>query len=337
MPTTSGKTGALDRTAKEILYQTMRLIRRFEERVVELVNSDEIAGVTHEYIGQEAVATGICAALRRDDVITSTHRGHGHLIAKGGDPARMMAELMGRTSGYNRGRGGSMHIADVSLGIYGANGIVGAGVPFAAGAAWAARHSGVDRIAVAFFGDGALNQGVLLETFNLASVWSLPVLFVCENNLYAVTMPASAATAGDPVTRAQSFNMRARSVNGMDVEEVAIAAREEVELMRGGKGPAFLECKTYRFVGHHTAERTMKLTYRTADEIASWVAKDPLRMEAERIGPAAVDRIDREVEAELERAIAFARQAPMPSPETALDDMYANPMPGLPAKGWSDA
>lgn len=337
MATISGQTKMLDRPAKERLYQTMRLIRRFEERVVELVNSDEIAGVTHEYIGQEAVATGVCAALRSDDVITSTHRGHGHLIAKGGDPARMMAELMGKTTGYNRGRGGSMHIADVSLGIYGANGIVGGGVPFAAGAAWAARHSGLDRVAVAFFGDGALNQGVLLETFNLASIWSLPVLFVCENNQYAVTMPASAATAGEPVARAQGFNMRARSVNGMDVEEVAIAAREEVQVMRGGGGPAFLECKTYRFVGHHTAERTMKLTYRTADEIASWVAKDALRMEAERIGPEAVDRIDREVEVQLERAIEFARRSPIPAPETALDDMYANPRPGLPAKGWSDA
>ncbi|MHB8590037.1 MAG: thiamine pyrophosphate-dependent dehydrogenase E1 component subunit alpha [Candidatus Dormibacteraceae bacterium] len=331
------QTVVLDGPTKEHLYKTMRVIRRFEERVVELVNSDEIAGVTHEYIGQEAVATGVCAALRTDDVITSTHRGHGHVIAKGGDPARMMAELMGRTTGYNRGRGGSMHIADVSLGIYGANGIVGAGVPFAAGAAWAARHSGSDRLAVAFFGDGALNQGVLLETFNLASVWSLPVLFICENNHYAVTMAISASTAGDPVTRAKSFDMRARSVDGMDVEAVALAAGEEVALIRGGGGPAFLECQTYRFVGHHTAERTMKLTYRTAEEVASWVAKDPLRMEAERIGSKAADRIDGEVELELERAIEFARQAPVPAPETALEDMYANPMAGLPAKGWSDA
>src|SRR5438093_6607350 len=183
------------------LYRTMRLIRRFEERVVELVNANEIAGVTHEYVGQEAVAAGVCAALRQDDVITSTHRGHGHVIAKGADVRRMMAELLGRTTGLNRGRGGSMHIADVSLGILGANGIVGAASPFAAGAAWAARQAGKDRVAVTFFGDGGVNQGVLLETMNLAAIWKLPVVFVCENNAYAVTMPSERATAGSILDR----------------------------------------------------------------------------------------------------------------------------------------
>jgi pyruvate dehydrogenase E1 component alpha subunit len=247
----------------------------------------------------------------------------------------MMAELMGRTAGYNRGRGGSMHIADVGLGIYGANGIVGAGVPFAAGAAWVARRRGTDRVATAFFGDGALNQGVLLETLNLASIWSLPLLFVCENNQYAVTMPSSQSTAGDGVTRAQSFGMSARSVDGMDVEAVRAGASELVRVMRQGGGPAFIECKTYRFVGHHTAERTMKLTYRTAEEIASWMEKDPLRLQAERIGAQATEQLDGEVEAQLEAAIEFARQAPFPEPESALDDMYANPQPGLPAKGWA--
>jgi len=324
-----------DAPLQERLYRTMRLIRRFEERVVKLVNDDEIAGVTHEYIGQEAVATGICSVLTNDDVITSTHRGHGHLLAKGGDPARMMAELMGRTSGYNRGRGGSMHIADVALGIYGANGIVGAGVPFAAGAAWVARRRGTDRVAVAFFGDGAINQGVLLETLNLASIWSLPLLFACENNQYAVTMSSAQSTAGDPVTRARGFGIHALAVDGMDVEAVRAATDDLVGAMRRGGGPAFIECKTYRFVGHHTAERTMKLTYRTAEEIASWMAKDPLNLQAGRIGAEATERLDAEVEAQLEAAIEFARQAPVPDRESALDDMYANPQPGLPAKGWA--
>ena len=173
---------ALSKTQLVSFYRTMRLIRRFEERVVELVNRDEIPGVTHEYVGQEAVATGVCAALRPDDVITSTHRGHGHILAKGGDPRRMMAELMGKASGYNRGRGGSMHIADLSLGIYGANGIVGAGTPIACGAALAAKLARSDRVAVSFFGDGGMNQGVVHESMNLAAVWTMPVVFVCENN-----------------------------------------------------------------------------------------------------------------------------------------------------------
>lgn len=324
-------------SSPESRYRMMRLIRRFEERVVELVNDDEIAGVTHEYIGMEAVATGICAGLRTDDVITSTHRGHGHLLAKGGDPGRMMAELMGRTEGYNRGRGGSMHIADVALGIYGANGIVAGGVPFAAGAAWVALQEKSDRIAVAFFGDGALNQGVLHECFNLAAIWALPVLFVCENNQYAVTMSAREATAGNPVTRASSYGITSLSVDGMDVETVHTAARDLIDELRHGRGPAFLECKTYRFAGHHTAERVMKLTYRTAGEVAAWVARDALAKQAGRIGAETAARLDAEVESQLGHAVLFARQAPLPEAASAMDFMYASPVSGLPALGWSDA
>src|SRR5438128_2547378 len=206
------------------LYRTMRTIRRFEERVVDLVNANEIAGVTHEYVGQEAVAAGVCAALRRGDVITSTHRGHGHVIAKGADVRRMMAELLGRVDGLNRGRGGSMHIADVSLGIYGANGIVAAGAPFAAGAAWAAKTESSDRVAVTFFGDGGANQGVLHETMNLAALWSLPLVFVCENNGYAVTLAQSASTAGSLVERAAAYGLAAGFVGGADVGGVLGAA-----------------------------------------------------------------------------------------------------------------
>ena len=308
----------------EELYRTMRTIRRFEERVVDLVNSNEIAGVTHEYIGQEAVATGICAALRADDIITSTHRGHGHVIAKGVAPARMFAELLGRATGTNHGHGGSMHIADLSLGIYGANGIVAAGTPWAAGAAWAAKQDGSDRVAVSFFGDGALNQGVLHETMNLAAAWSLAVIFVCENNGYAVTTPAVSSSAGSPVERAAAYGMAAEDIDGMDVEAVLAAAKTAVARARRGDGPTFLECKTYRFVGHHTAERTMSLGYRTDEEIERWRLRDPLVLLGSSLDPEAVLRIDAEVERVLDDAIDFARTSGRPDVIAALDCMYAD-------------
>jgi pyruvate dehydrogenase E1 component alpha subunit len=302
----------------------MRTIRRFEEQIVELVNANEIAGVTHEYIGQEAVAAGVCAELRKDDVITSTHRGHGHVIAKGAEVARMMAELLGRTTGLNRARGGSMHIADVSLGIYGANGIVAAGAPIAAGAAWAGVQAGSDRVAVVFFGDGAINQGVLHETMNMAGIWKLPVLFVCENNGYAVSFSSDEATSGSIVGRAAAYDMPAAHVDGMDAEAVLEATRTAVAHARTGGGPSFLECETYRFVGHHTAERTMNLGYRTDEEIESWRPRDPLRVLAERMAPDDVAAIDGEVEQLLEAALAFARESPRPDASEALDYVYAS-------------
>jgi pyruvate dehydrogenase E1 component alpha subunit len=265
----------------------------------------------------------VCSALRRDDAIASTHRGHGHVIAKGVEPRRMMAELLGRVDGTNRGRGGSMHIADLSYGILGANGIVGAGAPFAAGAAWAAKVAGSDRVAVAFFGDGALNQGVLLETFNLASLWKLPVVFVCENNGYAVTLPTARATAGDPVARASSFGIPGAAVDGMDAEAVAEAADEAVARGRAGEGPSFLECRAYRFFGHHTAERTMSLAYRGDDEIAEWRARDPLEVVGARLDRAERDRVDAEVDAVLEEAVEYARASGRPGAGEALELAYA--------------
>jgi acetoin:2,6-dichlorophenolindophenol oxidoreductase subunit alpha len=307
-------------------YRTMRLIRRFEERVVELVNANEIAGVTHEYVGQEAVAAGVCAALEPDDVITSTHRGHGHLIAKGADVRGMMAELLGRSTGLNRGRGGSMHIADLSLGILGANGIVGAGSPFAAGAAWATRQARSDSVAVTFFGDGGINQGVVLETMNLASIWKLPVVFVCENNGYAVTMPSERATAGSIVERARAFALPATQVDGMDAEAVYAAASEAVESARRG-GPSFLECLTYRFVGHHTAERTMGLAYRTQDEISRWRLHDPLDVIGGRLDRDERARIDAEVELLLDDAVEFARSSMRPTADEALAFVCASGPP----------
>jgi TPP-dependent pyruvate/acetoin dehydrogenase alpha subunit len=309
------------------LYRTMRLIRRFEERVVELVNANEIAGVTHEYVGEEAVAAGVCAALRPDDPITSTHRGHGHVIAKGADVGRMMAELLGRSTGLNRGRGGSMHIADFSLGILGANGIVGAGSPFAAGAAWAARQAGADRVAVSFLGEGGVNQGVLLETMNLASVWKLPVVFVCENNGYAVTMPSERATAGSIVERARAFALRATQVDGMDAEAVYAATSDAVEEARRGDGPCFLECLTYRFVGHHTGEGTLGLAYRTEDEIARWRLRDPLEVVGGRLDEHERAQIDAETERLLDEAVEFARASARPTADEALDFVYASGPP----------
>lgn len=322
------------------LYRRMIRIRTFEERVIRLVNENEIAGVTHEYIGQEAVAVGICAALQTGDVITSTHRGHGHIIAKGGQTGRMMAELFGRSTGYNRGRGGSMHIADLSLGIYGANGMVGAGAPIAMGAAWTSKCRASGHVAVSFFGDGAMNQGVVHETMNMAGLWKLPVLFVCENNGYAVTMSAEQASANPQfVERAAACAMNSVLVDGMNVRNVFEAACLAVERARAGEGPTFLECRTYRFMGHHTAEGTMNLKYRHQAEIDAWKEKDPIPCLARDLQewdvPVEVlDAVEAEVAVEIGNAVDYARQSPEPRPEESLELMYAAPYPHIPAKGW---
>jgi len=322
------------------LYRQMRLIRRFEERVIELVNGNEISGVTHEYIGEEAIAVGVCGALRPTDVITSTHRGHGHIIAKGGEPKRMMAELLGRETGYNRGKGGSMHIADLSLGIYGANGMVAGGVPIAAGAAWASRIRKTGIVAVTFFGDGAANQGVLHETMNLASIWKLPIVFVCENNQYAVSTPVSYSTSGPSIAgRAAAYGFPGHAIDGMDVEKVFLATRRGVERARFGEGPTLLECRCYRFQGHFTAERALALTYREAAEIEEWRGKDPVsswaaKLEARGVFDSAKKAIiDSVVEATLDDAVEFARSSRWPEASEALHHMYATTYAGLPARG----
>ncbi|HEX4704520.1 MAG TPA: thiamine pyrophosphate-dependent dehydrogenase E1 component subunit alpha [Pseudonocardiaceae bacterium] len=314
-------------------YRMVRLIREFELRVLDLVDSGEIVGGTHPYIGQEAVAVGVCAALRATDLITSTHRGHGHVLAKGADPARMLAELAGRATGLNQGRGGSMHAADVGLGILGANGIVGASAPISVGAAWAARHAGTGQVVATFFGDGALNQGVLLEAMNLAALWRLPVLFVCENNGYATTMPIGGAVAGTVVGRAEAFGIPAVTVDGMDTETVLAAADQAAGLARDGGGPSFLECLTYRFEGHHTMERNYRLDYRTQAEIDLWRQRDPLPRAAALLSTVERKRIDAEVEELLTSAVRFALDSPHPDPAGALDYLYAS---GLRCRaGWS--
>jgi acetoin:2,6-dichlorophenolindophenol oxidoreductase subunit alpha len=310
------------------LYRSMRLIRSFEESALAMVKSGEIVGGIHPYIGEEAVAVGVCAALRADDLITSTHRGHGHVLAKGSDPARMLAELCGRETGLNRGRGGSMHAADVSVGILGANAIVGGAAPIAAGAAWASRRAGTDRVVATFFGDGALNQGVLLETMNLAALWKLPVIFVCENNGYATTMAISGAVAGSAGGRAAAFGLPSVTVDGMDVEAVCSAAAAAVARARAGEGPTLIEALTYRYGPHHTIELRIRLSYRSEAEVAQWRERDPLDIEGARLSAGTRSAIDAEVALIIEAARSFACSSPEPSPDDALKFLYASGLTG---------
>jgi TPP-dependent pyruvate/acetoin dehydrogenase alpha subunit len=310
------------------LYRTVRLIRRFEQRAIELVRSGVIPGGIHPYIGQEAIAAGVCAALRADDIITSTHRGHGHVLAKGADPVRMLAELAGRETGLNRGRGGSMHAADVGVGIYGANAIVGAAAAIATGAAWWQRRTGHDRVAVTFFGDGAVNQGVLLETLNLASLWQAPVLFICENNGFATSMRVEDSTAGTITGRPAAFGIPAETIDGMDPELVLAAATRAVARARAGDGPTFLECLTYRFDAHHTWEYQARPRYRSAEEVDAGSVRDPLDIQAARVPEAVREKIDAEIEALLDEAQRFVAASAEPDPAGALDYLYAGGMRG---------
>jgi pyruvate dehydrogenase E1 component alpha subunit len=305
----------------EKLYRTIRLIRRFEERCIELVRSGDIVGGIHPYIGQEAIAAGVCASLRENDLITSTHRGHGHVLAKGADPARMLAELCGKATGLNKGRGGSMHAADFGKGIFGANGIVGANGPIATGAAWAYLRQGQDRVAVSFFGDGAVSQGVFLETLNLAALWNVPVLFVCENNGYATTQTVEDTVAGTITGRASAFGIPSSTVDGMDARAVYEAASEARSRL-----PYFLECTTYRFDAHHTWEHKARVRYRSPESEAAGRSRDPMEIQGSRVPEATRERIDAEIEALLDEAVAFALHSPKPDPSTALEYLYGAPV-----------
>lgn len=323
---------AIDKKTLLDMYTKMLTIRRFEERVAELLYTGELPGMVHPYVGEEAVAVGACANLRPDDRITSTHRGHGHLIAKGGDVRLMMAELFGRKAGYCKGKGGSMHIADFSIGILGACGIVGGGLPIATGSGLAAKLQKTDQVTVCFFGDGAANQGSFHESVNLASVWRLPVIYVCENNMYAVTTPASyAISVEDVADRGAAYGIPGVSVDGQDVMAVYEAIREAVERARRGAGPSLIECKTYRYLGHFLGEEFLfgDKTYRTKDEVEEWKAKDPIaNFEAKLVemgvltGKKAAS-IDEKIRAQVEEAVTFARQSPLPAPEEALLDLFA--------------
>jgi len=308
------------------LYASMYKIRYFEQEAVKLYRNKELPGWLHSYIGEEAVAVGACASLNRDDYITSTHRGHGHCIAKGADLKRMMAELYGKETGYCKGKGGSMHIADFSIGILGANGIVGGGIPIATGTALASQYLEDGRVTVCFFGDGASNQGGFHESLNLASLWKLPVVYVCENNLYAETTPqADHQPIRDIADRAKSYNMPGVIVNGNDVLAVYEETNKAVERARAGRGPTLIECKTYRYRGHWEGDPEV---YRTKEEVKEWKKRDPLKkfkkylLENDITQSKEISFVEKKIEDEIKDAVKYAQTSPPPRPESALEDLY---------------
>ena len=311
------------------LYTTMSTIRNFEERGIPETGQRAMSASVHSSAGQEAVPTGICAHLTDDDYIGSTHRGHGHCIAKGVDPKTMMAELFGRSTGNNKGKGGSMHIADMSKGMLGTNGVVAASVPLAVGAGLTSKLKNLGRVAVAFFGDGGANQGVLHESMNLASVWKLPVIFCCENNGYAESTPVEYALSTANVSdRAAGYDMPGINVDGMDVFAVYDAAGQAVARARAGEGPSLLECRTCRFYGHTVFDNP--LSYRTKEEEDHWRARDPLKLFREAVLPLGeitqeeLDQIDQEAAQLMEDAIKFADESPLPNQEEIYDDVYVS-------------
>jgi acetoin:2,6-dichlorophenolindophenol oxidoreductase subunit alpha len=309
------------------LLASMLRIRRFEERVARLKATGEILGSVHLYIGQEAVAVGVCSELEADDYVASTHRGHGHILAKGGTMAASMAELYGKDSGYCRGKGGSMHIADLSLGIIGANGVVGAGIPLAAGAALSAQMRKTRQVSVAFFGDGAANHGTFAETLNLASIWSLPLIFVCENNGYTELMPTETITAGSIAARASGYDMPSERVDGNDVTAVAGVARAAVARARAGDGPTLVEAVTYRIHDHSEGLDSIVKIPRSEEELAHWGTRDPierLRLRLLDLGLHADDlaRVDQDALAEVEQSVVDARNADAPDPSLAFTDVW---------------
>jgi TPP-dependent pyruvate/acetoin dehydrogenase alpha subunit len=311
------------------MYRRMQMIRHFEEQVNELYTRALMPGLAHLYIGEEAVAVGVCEALREDDYITSTHRGHGHCVAKGASPDRMFAELLGKEAGYCRGKGGSMHIADPATGNLGANAIVAGSAGIATGAAFSAKHSGQGQVAVCFFGEGALGQGVVYEVMNLAALWKLPVIYVCENNFYTEYTHFSETLAGDLLSRGLAFGVPSESVDGQDVRAVYAVATKLVERARKGEGPSFLVCNTYRYHGHHVGDINREY-YRSKQEEQKWKSeRDPIRLfvdwlTAEKLADAAaLARIESEVRAETQTAVEFAIAAPYPDPQEAEQDVYA--------------
>jgi len=306
------------------MVERMLRIRAFETQANQLYLSAKMPGLTHLYVGEEAVAVGVCSALRRDDTITSTHRGHGHCIAKGADVRLMYCELLGKEEGYCKGKGGSMHIADHANGNLGANAIVGGSTGIATGAGFSAKALGTDRVSVCFFGEGALGQGLLYEVMNLASLWKLPVIYVCENNLYNEYTSYEDVTAGSIPARAEAFGIPAEEVDGQDVLAVYEATRRAVERARRGAGPSFLVCATYRYHGHHVGD-VDRSYYRTKDEEERWAAeRDPIALLAARLGDdAELARIRERVEAEVDDAVQYALNAPYPPPSEVTNHVYA--------------
>ena len=310
------------------MLRSMQTIRRFEERASDDYQAGAIYGVVHCYIGEEAVAVGVCAALNRDDQIISTHRGHGHCLAKGADLNRMMAELYGRQTGYCKGKGGSMHIADFSIGMLGANGIVAGGIPIVTGAGLAAQLEGKGRVAVSFFGDGASNAGPFHESINIAATWKLPMLYVCENNLYSAgTIAADTLALSDVAARAAGYGIPGVVVDGNDVMAVYEAAEAAVNRARAGQGPTLIECKTYRWRGH--TERPGQEDPRPKEEIEEWRQRDPINrfattlMDQGLLTEEAWQKMDAEILAAIEDAVKFSEESPFPEPEAAVEDIFA--------------
>ena len=311
------------------LYRQMLTIRRFEEHVNQLYLTARMPGLAHLYAGEEAIAVGVCSALRRDDYITSTHRGHGHCLAKGAKVDRMFAELLGKQAGYCHGKGGSMHIADQDTGNLGANAIVGGSTGLATGAAFSSKMRGSDQVTVCFFGDGALGQGVLYEVMNMAALWQLPVIYVCENNLYNEYTHNSETTAGDMQARASAFGILTAEVDGQDVRAVYETAQRLVARARDGGGPAFLLCETYRYHGHHVGD-IQRAYYRSSEEEEHWrTRRDPLLLLTDWLlqehlaDQQTFEQIEQEVQAEVEAGEAFALNAPFPDPDEVEQDVYA--------------
>jgi acetoin:2,6-dichlorophenolindophenol oxidoreductase subunit alpha len=309
-------------------YRQMVKIRLFEERVNELYRSAKMPGLAHLYVGQEAVAVGICEALRQDDYITSTHRGHGHCLAKGAATERMFAELLGKEPGYCRGKGGSMHIADHENGNLGANAIVGGSTGIATGAAMAAKMRGTDQVAACFFGDGALGQGVLYEVMNMAALWKLPVIYACENNLYGEYTHYSEVTAGEMIARAQAFGIPAEQVDGQDVRAVYDAACRAVERARAGNGPTFLVLDTYRFHGHHVGD-VDRAYYRAKEEEERWKSeRDPIallgvRLREDGVTSETLERVSAEAQQEVDAGVEYALAAPYPDEDEVDQHVFA--------------
>jgi TPP-dependent pyruvate/acetoin dehydrogenase alpha subunit len=322
------KDPALTKEQMLALYRTMLIIRRSEEQLVKMYAAGKLYGGVHTYIGEEAVATGVCAHLRTDDTVFSTHRGHGHALAKGITPRELFAEVLGRATGCAGGRGGSMHLFKPEIGFMGSSGIVGPSISLAAGSGYAARILKTDRVGVAFFGDGASNNGSFHEGINLATAWDLPTLFVCENNMYATEVPYAKATKNTNVAlRAAGYGLPGVEVDGNNVLAVYEAAGEAVRRARAGEGPTLIECKTYRTRAH--SEGMRDAGYRTQEEIAAWKARDPIMMLEGKILEAAVatrqelDAIDTEIKQMADEAAAFALASPLPEPGSVMSHVYS--------------
>ena len=320
----------MDLTNSDMLrmFEQMTRIREFDERAGLLMEQARVHGSVHLYCGEEAIAVGVCEALNDDDYITSTHRGHGHLIAKGGDVERMYAELFAKATGYNGGKGGSMHMAALDLGIIGANGIVAAGLPIGLGVAFASQYQGNDRVTVCFFGDGATNEGAFHEAMNMAAILKAPMVFVCENNGYGEWSSAASTTSvTDIVDRAASYGIAGAMVDGMDIAAVHEASIEAIARARSGAGPTLLECKTYRYYDH--VGRDFGVLQRDPDEIARWRARDPIKQWRKVLIAQGVfddntaDTITSRIAADMDRAIAKAEQAPDPHPDALYEDVYS--------------